>query len=137
MLRRARRRRSLQPVQSFNFAPMVDIVLLLLIFFMSATTIIEPSRALRVDLPGAQTGRSVSQLPEVYLSSDGQLAFGGAVGISLDQLEVALRKALPGTNGAVSLKADRNTAHGQVVAVMDTLRRAGATRIAVGTRNGQ
>jgi biopolymer transport protein ExbD len=136
MLRRARRRRSLAPVASFNFAPMVDIVLLLLIFFMSATTIIEPSRALRVDLPGAQTGRAVSQLPEVFLSSDGQLAFAGQVGITLDQLEIALQKALPGTNGAVSLKADRTTAHGQVVAVMDTLRRAGATRIAVGTRNG-
>jgi biopolymer transport protein ExbD len=45
-----------------------------------------------------------------------------------------VRQALAGSSGAISLKADRNTAHGQVVTVMDVLRRAGAKRIAVGTR---
>ena len=129
-----RRRRPRTQAPIFTFAPMVDIVLLLLIFFMTTTSFLKTERGLAVDLPSASQANSSKPAPEVILSSDGKIRFGLRSNLTSLQLEQALRAAFAGVPSAVSLRADRNARHGRVVEVMDAIKRAGATRLSVAVR---
>ena len=128
--RRARRSHG----TAFSFAPMVDVVLLLLIFFMTATTLGPAPGGLPVTLPSAASTTPAGRSLDVSVAADGRIAFGDREGISPAELEAALRDVLPGGDGAVSLRADRSAEHGRVVEVMDAIKRAGATRLSVSAR---
>ncbi len=126
-----RRRRSRPAAPIFTFAPMVDIVLLLLIFFMTTTSFLKSERGLKVDLPSASQASSSQPSPEVVLTKDGKILFDKRVNLTPLQLEQALRAVFKGAPSAVSLRADTDARHGRVVEVMDAIKRAGATRLAV------
>lgn len=129
---RARRARRAAGAPQFNFAPMVDVVLLLLVFFMTATTLGPAPRGLPVSLPtAASASASATRLLEVSLAADGRIGLGERQGLSPAALEAALREMMPGTDGAVSLRADRAARHGRVVEVMDAIKRAGAKRLSI------
>ena len=132
-----RRRRTRPAAPIFTFAPMVDIVLLLLIFFMTTTSFLKSERGLPVDLPSATQGAAAKPAPEVILTSDGKIRFGGRNNLTGLQLEQALKAEFAGTPGAVSLRADRDARHGRVVEVMDAIKRAGATRLSVAVKEQQ
>ncbi len=124
--RRSRR----EPV--INLAPLVDIVFLLVIFFMVTSTFITPETGLPVDLPQATSGEArPSGAPEVVVRADGEVFWKGKR-VGDDELLVVLRGALASYKpGTVILRADRATPHGRVVHVMDIIRRAGAKRVAI------
>lgn len=126
----ASRRRRREPV--INLAPLVDIVFLLVIFFMVTSTFITPETGLPVDLPQAVSGEEKpSGAPEVDVSADGVIHWRGKE-VADDQLLSDLRGVLAGDPvGTVILRADRKTPHGRVVQVMDIIRRAGAKRVAI------
>jgi biopolymer transport protein ExbD len=126
---RQRRPRPAAPI--FTFAPMVDIVLLLLVFFMTTTSFLKSERGLKVDLPSASQASSSKPAPEVLLTKTGQILFEKRVNLTSLQLEQALKAVFKGAPTAVSLRADRNARHGRVVEVMNAIKRAGATRLAV------
>jgi biopolymer transport protein ExbD len=129
-----RRRRSRPAAPIFTFAPMVDIVLLLLIFFMTTTSFLKSERGLKVDLPSASQASSSKPAPEVVLTKEGRIQFGKRLNLTPLQLEQALKSAFKGVPGSVSLRADRDALHGRVVEVMDAIKRAGATRLAVAVK---
>lgn len=129
-----RRRRPRAQAPIFTFAPMVDIVLLLLIFFMTTTSFLKAERGLAVDLPSASQASSSKPAPEVILTSDGKIRFGQRSNLTSEQLEQALKAVFAGVPSAVSLRADREARHGRVVEVMDAIKRAGATRLSVAVR---
>jgi len=126
----ASRRRRREPV--INLAPLVDIVFLLVIFFMVTSTFITPETGLPVDLPQAVSGEEKpSGAPEVVVSADGVIHWRGKE-VADDQLLSDLRGVLASDPvGTVILRADRKTPHGRVVQVMDVIRRAGAKRVAI------
>jgi biopolymer transport protein ExbD len=126
-----RRRRPRPAAPIFTFAPMVDIVLLLLVFFMTTTSFLKSERGLKVDLPSASQASSSQPTPEVVLTKDGRIVFEKRVNLTPLQLEQALKSVFKGAPSAVSLRADRDARHGRVVEVMDAIKRAGATRLAV------
>jgi biopolymer transport protein ExbD len=126
-----RRRRPRPAAPIFTFAPMVDIVLLLLVFFMTTTSFLKSERGLKVDLPSASQASSSKPAPEVLLTRTGQILFEKRVNLTSLQLEQALKAVFKGAPTAVSLRADRNARHGRVVEVMNAIKRAGATRLAV------
>jgi len=113
---------------------MVDVVFLLVIFFMVSTTFITLESGLPVDLPEAQTSvAEPSTLPTVTVTKDGQIYFGGVV-VAEAQLAAAVRQELETTGQTtVVLRADREVAHGVAVRIMDLLKQAGAQRIAIAT----
>ena len=51
-----------------SLAPMIDVVFLLLIFFMVATTFVEREKEMGIDLPTAQSGEDASFDAEAYQS---------------------------------------------------------------------
>lgn len=125
-------RRTLEPIE-FNFAPMVDVVLILVIFFMLAANLNRPDRAFPVDLPQASTAQAVPQAPLVIaLSQSGQVALNGRV-VSPAALEGELRQALKNPNRTVLLEADKAATHGKVVSLINLVRLAGGTRLEIAT----
>jgi biopolymer transport protein ExbD len=118
-----------------DLAPMVDIVFLLVIFFLTTSTFVKNPTGLPVDLPSAQRPPVAASGLTVDVASDGRIAFDGREGITPAALEKALRAQLGGKAQAVTLRADRTARHGRVVEVMDAIKRSGAARLTVAARD--
>ena len=114
------------------FAPMLDVIFLLLIFFMLITRYLPPS--LSVTLPEASTS-AVDDRPSIMVSidMDGLLAVDG-VEYQWEALPRLFEGSDPET--AVRIAADRATDYELVVRAMDAAGQAGLTRIALETATG-
>ncbi|WP_161882624.1 ExbD/TolR family protein [Deinococcus alpinitundrae] len=131
-------RRRFQEEQSltFDFAPMVDIVLLLLIFFFLTSNLNARQNALPLDLPRAsQTVQQTPDLPVVSLEKSGKVYLNGKE-TTLTKLGGQLKPLLRVSGGVVGLRADEKGNYGGVVQVMDVIKKAGGERLALGTRSG-
>lgn len=117
---------------SLNLAPLVDVVLLLVLFFMVSTTFITPESALPVQLPTAITSKATSQgLPSVAVNAKGQAFWQGRV-VDNAALKKGLERALAkDSSGVVVLRADKDSLHGRVTEIMDLIRQAGAKSIVI------
>lgn len=115
------------------FAPMLDVIFLLLIFFMLITRYLPPS--LSVTLPEADSS-TVDDRPSIMLSIDeqGLLAVDG-----VEYQWEALPRLFDGSDPETSVRiaADRGTDYELVVRAMDAAGQAGLTRIALETSPGQ
>lgn len=125
--------------QALNLTSMTDLVFLLLVFFLCATTFLDPERALRLELPAAQSAeRRDEPLEELVInvSRDGALTLAGRA-IDRAALERELRAARardPQT--PVTIRGDRLVSHENIVSVMDACGQAGLSNLAVGTLEG-
>ena len=130
-----RPRRSDEP--DINLAPLIDVVFLLLIFFMVSTTFVHESE-LEIKLPDStsEVMSTDSESLEIAIDADGRFAVNGRV---LDSSERgALREALIGyatedPTQLVLLRADEFTPHRYVVRAMDVLAQIGMTRMSIAT----
>ncbi|NCO51076.1 MAG: biopolymer transporter ExbD [Deltaproteobacteria bacterium] len=117
-----------------DLTPMVDVVFLLLIFFMISTTFIE-TPGLTVDLPKSSQQQTHKKTEEVrvYLAADGSLYLEQKK-VSYPELMEAL--AAYGESAAETtflLMADKNVKHGQVVQLMDSAKIAGFSKLSIAT----
>lgn len=113
---------------------MVDVVFLLLIFFMISTTFVETS-GIDINLPSASPQQIEKQPQEVkvYLEKSGLIHLNDRL-ISFDDLQAHL--ASYGKRAAVTtfvLLADKQARHGKVVDLMDAAQRAGFSKLAIAT----
>jgi biopolymer transport protein ExbD len=125
--------------QALNLTSMTDLVFLLLIFFLCATTFLDPERALQLELPQAQSAeRRDEELQELVInvSRDGELTLSGRV-VAREALERELRAAAArNPETPVTIRGDRLVHHEDIVAVMDACGQAGLVNLAVGTLEG-
>jgi len=127
------RRRHSEPPR-VDLTPMVDVVFLLLIFFMISTTFVETS-GLTINLPksSAQQIKKEPHEVRVYLRADGV--------IFLEQQEIILSDLIKnlqayGDKAADTtflLMADKEVKHGRVVQLMDSAKSAGFSKLAIAT----
>ncbi|MEZ4331638.1 MAG: biopolymer transporter ExbD [Myxococcota bacterium] len=115
-------------------APLLDVVLLLLIFFVVTSSFATPT--LELDLPPADaTGSPEPDALVVELDEAGALAVDGvptALDALASELVAARRDERP-----VELRADRRTAHGHVVAVLDRARSVGVVGLSIAVSNAK
>ena len=126
-----------RPEVSINLTPLIDVVFLLLIFFMVSTSFSELTQ-LVVDLPEAE-GAPASTDTALLLVVDveGNMALDGApVPNDARGLSEALRQRLSGnTDIPVTLSADAMTPHQYVVTAIDVAAQLNITRLTIATEN--
>lgn len=125
---RARRRQE----PTLDMTPLIDVVFLLLIFFLITTTFVRTDNSqLPLDLPSASAGEAITQSERViiYIQADGSLQIGDELVRPAEvqaRLE-ALHAEKPDTQ--VAIKADRETSHGKVTEIIDQARLVGFKRV--------
>jgi len=113
--------------------PMIDTMFFLLVFFMVATLSMTMQRGIPVNLPHAATAHEeLRQVVTLTLTKDGKLLFDKEPIPSVDVAAARLAHwKATGTDVAIVINADRAVEHGTVVELMDAVRQAGVTRIAI------
>lgn len=124
-----------------NLIPLIDVLLVILIFLMVTTTYNRYSQ-LNVQLPQAQGGNSEPQKPDlvvVTISKDGVISLGGKAFSGTSQSELAAmlkQEAEIHPRLSLELAADTQTPHGRVVFVLDAARQAGIHQLGIFTQTG-
>ncbi|HEY9860075.1 MAG TPA: biopolymer transporter ExbD [Candidatus Obscuribacterales bacterium] len=115
-----------------NIVPMIDVIFAILTFFILSTLYLTRSEGLPVNLPQAATAQAQNATRiTITIDSQGQIALNRKA-IQLEALETGVRGLIPvGQESLVILNADENVRHGQVVQVMDRLRRIPGARLAI------
>lgn len=116
-----------------NITSLIDVLFLLLIFFMVTSTFLEQP-GMKLELPSAKSSET-SQVEKLvlYIGAGGEMRFNETV-VTLDDLEAVMSDAVPMAEGkTLVLKADKTVQHGTVVTVMDIAKRAGMKKLVVGT----
>lgn len=120
-----------------NLTPLIDVVFLLLIFFMVSTTF-DKSARLKVDLPQASPQAEQQPAEKIILGIDVEGRYyindRQLVNTQLKTLKMALSK-VAGDNREmpVVLRADAKTPHQAVVTAMDAASQVGLTRLSIST----
>ena len=112
--------------------PMIDIVFLLLVFFIYAMLSMAVHRGLPVNLPASKTVKIDKKLVlAVTINADGSI-FVDQEPVELDQLTTLLQaKATGQEQPGVLLFADRNLTYQSLFEVLDQIRQAGLNRISL------
>lgn len=116
----------------FMIIPMIDIIFFLLVFFMMNSLQTVAQKALTVQLPQAQSASAPAQLPIIItLDEAGHMTIDNKPVSITESSGIMTKHIQENANAAVVLQADRRTAHGQVVAVMDMLKQSGVKRLSI------
>ncbi|MBE9526195.1 MAG: biopolymer transporter ExbD [Proteobacteria bacterium] len=116
-----------------NITPLVDVVFLLLIFFMVSTTFDRQSE-LNIELPEAngEITETEKKEIEIFIKQDGQYVINGQVLVNskIDTLIRNLREESGGDeNFRVIISADKQSTHQAVMTAMDAARQVGLIHI--------
>ncbi len=121
-----------------NLTSLIDVVFLLLIFFMISTTF-ERQASLKIDLPEASAEAEPQETPErleLVIDPEGRIYLNDSQ--LVDSTVATIRAALEQTAGEsrdlpIVIRADAQTPHHYVVTVMDVSGQLGFTRLSIAT----
>jgi biopolymer transport protein ExbD len=120
-----------------NLTPLIDVVFLLLIFFMVSTTFEQQSR-IQIELPEATASPEEleEESIEIVIDAQGRYFIGEeqVVNTQLKTLKSAISKVV-GDRGIVpvTIRADASTPHQAVITALDATSQLGLTRISLAT----
>jgi len=123
-----------------NFAmemtPLIDVVFLLIIFFMVSTVFVDFSRRMDINLPSSKSS-VIDEKPktlEIEMSKDKKIFLAGKP-VTILGLEQALRKLdVKGKKQTAIISADKVLPYGEVIQVMGLLQKAGIPDISVAVK---
>ncbi len=117
-----------KPTVSIELTPMIDMVFLLLIFFLVATTFRQEEREMQIALPFASSTAPISTMLReliVNVDADGAIIVSGRR-IEEDNLRKIITDAVAGNpEQKVTVRGDRETAYANVVRVLDICKGGG------------
>ena len=122
-----------------NLTPLIDVVFLLLIFFMVSTTFTKETH-LAIDLPEASGDllpQSVQQI-DVVVDAQGGYSVNGKqlINSQAETLRRALQETAAGaTDMPFIITGDANTSYQAIISVMDTASQLGFVNISMTTRS--
>ena len=132
-----RRRRSEDP--GVDISPLIDVVFILLIFFMVSTTFTRETE-LQIDLPEAEGTEAEQETDrvQVEISADGVYSINGQRldGVERDALSERIKSVAEGnTDLPFIITADADARHELVVRAMDVAGSLGFTGLSISTQN--
>jgi len=134
--------RSRQLGVSVNITPLIDVIFLLIIFFLAASHFVKNESRDEVDLPEAVTGEDEQQKAAgrlvVTVTAGGNYKVGGQV-LSLSEIEPLLFDgfAKDGENFEVRIRGDKAVPYRVIEPLMVTCAEAGVTQIKFGALPGE
>ena len=122
-----------QGLKQIDIAPLIDMVFLLLIFFMlTSSFVVQPG--IKVNLPKAVTSRVLEQKDiNIIISAESVIYLNNKV-VNLKELRNILEKRRnQDENIPVLIKADRRSSLGRVVEIWDLCRELGINKVNIAT----
>lgn len=121
----------LPAISEINVTPFVDVVLVLLVIFMVTAPMLVREQ-MSVNLPKAETGeKSAAEQIAIVLSKEGTISIQKKV-VTFEQIESEIKTLIAtNANAQAVISADQDAKHGDVVRVMDLVKKAGLTRFAI------
>ncbi len=128
-----RYRESKETVQDLNISPLIDMVFILLIFFMVSTTFVKDMK-LDLDRPSASSSSSAStKAVRLYIDANGEVYLDGE-SVRIWVIQSRLRDLLKSkTVKSVLVVTDEGVPSGKLVELVDQARLAGASDVGVAT----
>lgn len=127
-----------EELPTVNLTPMIDVVFLLIIFFMVGTQFTQPEREIPLKLPGVGGLKAMVAVPErreIAVTADGRIVFDGQT-LTSEQLVAklqALRVRYPDLR--VALRADGEVKYQSVAAAMWAANQAGVSDLTTAVRS--
>lgn len=120
-----------------NITPLIDVVFLLLIFFMVTTTFNQQAE-LRVDLPEASAEEQALEVIPIEITIDPAGAyFVNGQNLAKNDAKTLLQSlqkiVADDKDKSVIIRADATTPHQAVVTAMDTVAKAGVSKLSIAT----
>lgn len=119
-----------------SLTSLIDVIFLLLIFFMVTTTLIDPSKMLDIQLPEAKAASpKTKSIPvTIELGKDGKILLNGKR-VNLKTLESRLKALGSGSKKKTAIvRADRRLDYGRVVRVLGICRASGFYDIGIAVK---
>jgi len=124
---------------SIIIVSLVDILTILLIFFVVSTTFKRDQPEVQINLPDSKTSTKASSEQEhavVSVSENDEVRLDGKT-IGVDELEASVRSLPPSRRASLALQADKKSSFGTIIKVMDALKLAGVKNLPAFTREGK
>jgi biopolymer transport protein ExbD len=124
---------------SIIIVSLVDILTILLIFFVVSTTFKRDQPEVQINLPDSKTSTKASSEQEhavVSVSETDEVRLDGQV-VSVDELETSVKNLPPARRASLALQADKKSSFGTIIRVMDALKLAGVKNLPAFTREGK
>lgn len=116
-----------------TIAPLIDIVFLLLIFFMLITRFLNP--AINVDMPVSGTAEQLDTLGLIIVITDTGDIYIDDKMVSVDQLEPTIKSKIDQTQiDSVRIRSDKAAEVQMLIEVLDVLRRMNISDVAIETK---
>ena len=121
----------LNSISEINVTPFVDVVLVLLVIFMVTAPMLVREQ-MSVNLPKAQSGeKSTAQAITIMITKEGAVRIMDKP-VAMEEIEGAIKTMVASNpNAQAIISADQDSKHGDVVRVMDIVKKAGLTKFAI------
>lgn len=124
---------------SIIIVSLVDILTILLIFFVVSTTFKRDQPEVQINLPDSKTSSKASSDVEhavVSVNENDEIRLDGQV-VGIDELEASVRNLAATRRSTLALQADKKASFGTIVKIMDALKLAGVKNLPAFTREGK
>lgn len=121
---------------SLQLTPLVDVIFLLLIFFMVSTAFIDFTRRLDIQLPEAKAAQVVEKVKSfvIEMGIDKKIHLNGKL-VTMESLETRIKSEMKtAARGSAIIKADKRLPYGNVVKVLGIVKDAKIRDIGVAVR---
>ncbi len=124
-----------ESIAQINIVPLIDVTFAILTFFIVSSLSLSKSEGLPVNLPKASTSQVQDSPAKITVTIDAQGKFMvDKKSVNLDQIETTVRQVMGSNPSAlIVLNADKSVDHGNVVEVMDRLRRIKGAKLGIAT----
>jgi len=116
---------------AFDLMPLIDVVFLLIIFFMLTTSFRTIFQGIKVDLPTTTTKQEKIEQNIIITITKDNVLYLDKTRVTTSKLVSLLKKKLGEKKGLVMINADKLVRHGKVVEIMDLAKQAGADRVGI------